>query len=122
MLSSYIEQSFVYGDSLQHCLVAIVYPKPAAVEKFKHDNPGVDYLQNDNFKKAILADMVKLADAHHCSSLEKPKAIHLVADGFSVENDLLTPTFKLKRNIAKNVFTEQINKMYKEIEEEAKGK
>ena len=38
--------------------------------------------------------------------------IHVVSDPFSVDNDLLTPTFKLKRNIAKNTYKEQIDKMY----------
>ena len=36
----------------------------------------------------------------------------MVSDAFTVDNDLLTPTFKLKRNIAKNVFQVQIDKMY----------
>lgn len=61
--------------------------------------------------------MVRLANEHHCSSLEKPKAIHLIADAFSIENDILTPTFKLKRNIATKVFKEQIDIMYKELTE-----
>lgn len=33
-------------------------------------------------------------------------------DPFTVENDILTPTMKIKRNIAKSMFSEQINKMY----------
>jgi long-chain acyl-CoA synthetase len=112
VLSTYVEQSFVYGDSLKNCLVVVVFPKQAAVDKFKNENPGVDHLTSTAFKKAVLDDMNRLATEHHCSSLEKPKAIHLVADGFSVDNDLLTPTFKLKRNIAKNVFQTQIDQMY----------
>lgn len=68
--------------------------------------------ENADFKKLILDDMIKLATSHQCSSLEKPKMIHLVSDPFSVDNDLLTPTFKLKRNIAKNTYKEQIDKMY----------
>jgi long-chain acyl-CoA synthetase len=31
---------------------------------------------------------------------------------FTVENDLLTPTFKLKRNEAKNYFISEIKDMY----------
>jgi long-subunit acyl-CoA synthetase (AMP-forming) len=33
-------------------------------------------------------------------------------DPFTIESDLLTPTMKLKRNIAKDKFKEQISKMY----------
>jgi len=33
---------------------------------------------------------------------------------WTVENDMVTPTFKLKRNIAKKKYQEQIDKMYEE--------
>jgi len=35
---------------------------------------------------------------------------------FSIENNLITSTFKLKRNIAKTVFKPQIDQMYKLVE------
>jgi len=33
----------------------------------------------------------------------------LLKDPFSIENDLLTPTMKLKRNVAKKVFQDRID-------------
>jgi long-subunit acyl-CoA synthetase (AMP-forming) len=33
-------------------------------------------------------------------------------EAFSVENDMLTPTMKLKRNVAKKVYDEEIEKTY----------
>lgn len=39
-------------------------------------------------------------------------AVTLVAEPFSVENNLLTPTFKLKRPQAKAAFQEAIDRMY----------
>lgn len=38
------------------------------------------------------------------TSLEKVKKVHLTMTPFTVENDLITPTFKIKRNIAKKYF------------------
>jgi long-chain acyl-CoA synthetase len=55
---------------------------------------------------------MKLATANKLNSLEKPKQITLLMDPFTIESDLLTPTMKLKRNIAKDKFKEQIIKMY----------
>ena len=49
-------------------------------------------------------DMIRLAQENKLSGLEKPKEIFLTPDLFTVENDILTPTFKLKRNSAKKVF------------------
>lgn len=54
------------------------------------------------------------AKEYNLTSLEKIKKIHLHGAPFTVENDLITPTFKIKRNIAKKVFQEQIDKLYAE--------
>jgi len=38
--------------------------------------------------------------------------VHLTEHVFTAENDLLTPTFKLKRNDAKKFFYKEIKAMY----------
>ncbi len=43
---------------------------------------------------------------------EIPQKIHLTETVFTAENDLLTPTFKLKRNEAKKYFLKEIKGMY----------
>jgi hypothetical protein len=43
---------------------------------------------------------------------ELAKDIYLEPTMFSADNDLLTPTFKLKRNVAKERFQAQIDRMY----------
>ena len=54
------------------------------------------------------------AKAKECNftSLEKIKKVHLTQTMFTVDNELITPTFKIKRNNAKNTFIEQINALY----------
>jgi long-subunit acyl-CoA synthetase (AMP-forming) len=47
---------------------------------------------------------MQLAVGAKFTSLEKPYEIYLEAEQFTVENNLITPTYKLKRNIAKQVF------------------
>ena len=42
--------------------------------------------------------------------------IHLSAEMFSVENNLLTPTFKLKRAEARAKFQQALETMYEELE------
>jgi len=46
------------------------------------------------------------AKAKECnlSGLEKIKKVYLTAEPFTVENDLITPTFKIKRNVAKKKY------------------
>lgn len=43
---------------------------------------------------------------------EIPQKLLITSTVFSVENDLLTPTFKVKRNEAKQYFLSQIKDMY----------
>lgn len=62
--------------------------------------------------KAIIENFNELAKANKLSGLEKIKKLHLLDDPFTIENDILTPTFKIKRNIAKNIFKEQITAIY----------
>ena len=63
-------------------------------------------------KKAINDQILTLATANKLNSLEKPKDMFMTNDAFSIENNILTPTFKLKRNIGSKIYKEQIDKMY----------
>ena len=60
-------------------------------------------------------DMNRLSVENKFSGLEKPKDIFLTLDAFSVENNILTPTYKIKRNIAREIFKEEITKMYENL-------
>jgi long-chain acyl-CoA synthetase len=59
------------------------------------------HLTNEKLIKAILF-----------SGLEKIKQILLLIDPFTIENEILTPTMKIKRNIAKKVFEKEIAELY----------
>lgn len=61
-------------------------------------------------------EIARISAENKLSGLEKPKDIYLTSDAFSVENNLLTPTFKLKRNIGREYFKEQINAMYEVLQ------
>lgn len=42
-------------------------------------------------------------------------AIYLHPEPFSIENGLMTPTFKVKRPQAKTAFQKQLNSMYEKL-------
>ena len=104
VLSPYIAQSFVYGDSLKNCLVAIVVPEESQAKAWCAANGKENACVEPEFKKLIMDDMLRLAKENKLSGLEKPKEIFLTLDAFTIENEILTPTFKLKRNVAKKVY------------------
>ncbi|XP_071729803.1 long chain acyl-CoA synthetase 7, peroxisomal-like [Rutidosis leptorrhynchoides] len=116
----FVAQSFIYGDSLNSCLVAIISVDPdvmkdwAASEGIKYDDLG-QLCKDPRAKAAVLSEMDAVAKEAQLRGFEFAKAVTLVAEPFSVENDLLTPTFKVKRPQAKAYFAKEISNMYAEL-------
>jgi len=118
--SHLIGQIFVYGDSLQHFLVAIVVPDRPALEKwcaengvaFEGDSGYAELLQSPRINKLYIDEMVHKAREAGLFGFEIPHKAHITQVAFTPDNDILTPTFKLKRNEAKKYFYDQIKSLY----------
>ena len=117
-LASSVGQIMIYGDPLKNCTVAIVSPDEEQVKLWAEANgkePSSVFADPD-FKAVVVDDMAQIAAAKQLSGLEKPKEIFLTSDPFSPDNGILTPTMKLRRNVARKVYQEQIDQMYSELE------
>jgi len=114
----------VYGDSFKNCIVAVVVPDGPTVEKWATANKKKGTLAelcNDaDLKKDILESMHETAKLNKLSSLEKPQELYLTEEAFSIENNILTPTFKLKRNIARDMYKDQLDQLYVELAKRGK--
>lgn len=108
--SSWIDQVWIHGDSLNDFVLLFAVLNPIKVKETWGESVDL----TDPEKIAVIQeDVLKLAVANKFNSLEKPKQFHLMLDPFTVENDILTPTMKLKRNVAKDKFTSTIEALYK---------
>ena len=111
-----IAQIFVYGDSLQNNLVAVVVPEKPILEKWATENSisgsYEEILASPQVNKLYLDDIKKQSKDAGFFGFETPLKIHITSTVFSIENDLLTPTFKVKRNEAKKFFFDKIKEMY----------
>lgn len=137
----YVQQVFLYGDSLKAELVAVVVPDPDALAKWAKDNNHAGdikvratrascflflscFLQQlcntPAVRDFILAEMNKTGKEQKLKGFEFAKAIYLESEPFSPENDLLTPTFKPKRPQLKNRYEPQISALYKELDAKPK--
>lgn len=67
---------------------------------------------NPHVRDAVLKSMQEEARVAQLRGFEQVQAIHLHPEPFTVENNLLTPTFKLKRPQAKTRFQAEIDTMY----------
>ncbi|RIB01319.1 hypothetical protein C2G38_2296505 [Gigaspora rosea] len=127
--SNLILQIFVHGDSLRDYLVAIVVPDPETFVPWANaltkknvslgDEKGLEILVYDKkVKRAFLGHMDEIANQSKLKGFEMVKDIHLSNVPFSVENNILTPTLKLKRHEAQKHFRKIIDKLYAEHETE----
>ena len=116
----YIEQIFVHGNSLKSYLICIAYPKKDdIINYFKNkgikeinENNYKNYLENEDLKKEIINIMDKFGRDNNLMGFELPKKIYLVKEPFTIDNQIMTPTMKLRRHFARKYFEEQINKLY----------
>jgi len=71
--------------------------------------------------KAVVQDSINaITKEHKLSGIERPHKLFLTHDPFTIENNILTPTFKMKRNVARDVYKPQIDAMYRELTKEGK--
>jgi len=97
-------------------MVFIVVDPPAvqnwAKQNGKSEELTDELMNDDGLRKAVMDSILNIAKENNFNSLEKPKQIKLVKDAWTIESDMLTPTMKTKRNIAKTRYAEDIAKMY----------
>ena len=115
--SPLIGQIFVYGDSLQSTLVAVVVPdEEVAVVWSKENNMNgqsfADLCRSELLSEKILMDIEAKSRDNGLKGFETVKAIILESQLFSLENGLMTPTFKLKRPEIRNAYESQIAALY----------
>ncbi|XP_045406689.1 long-chain-fatty-acid--CoA ligase 6 [Lemur catta] len=111
-----VAQVYVHGDSLKAFLVGIVVPDPEVLPSWAQkrgiEGTYAELCTNQDVKRAILDDMVRLGKESGLHSFEQVKAIHIHCDMFSVQNGLLTPTLKAKRPELREYFKKQIEELY----------
>ncbi|WAQ97581.1 ACSL5-like protein [Mya arenaria] len=116
-----IENVYVRSPHVaQSSLIAVIVPDPDTFPAFARDKLGLsgdmaELCNNEQVKKVIMEDITSVGKKAGLASFEQAKAIHLYPELFSVENELLTPTFKSKRNTLKVFFKKEIEEMYKDL-------
>ncbi|GFP82566.1 long chain acyl-coa synthetase 4 [Phtheirospermum japonicum] len=112
-----IDTIWVYGNSFESFLVAIVNPKQQAVEKWAEENEiSGDFnalCENLKVKKYFLGELTRIAKEKKLKGFEFIKAVHLDPVPFDMERDLITPTFKKKRPQLLKYYQDVIDSMYK---------
>lgn len=113
-----VEQIWVYGNSYESFLVAVVIPEKKEVQAFaKQQGISGEYstlLTNDKVRKYVMEEVNKAGKSKKLRGFEMIKSVWLDEEAWSVDNDLMTPSFKLKRPQLQKHYQKKIDEMYKE--------
>ena len=114
--SPFVAQIFVYGDSFRNDLVAVVSPDPDyllawAAERGLPQDLGA-LCRDAGVTSSVLKSIQEQSRAAKLFGFEQVKAVHLTPEVFSVENGLMTPTFKLKRPQLKAQYQNVLHALY----------
>ncbi|CAF4379284.1 unnamed protein product, partial [Adineta steineri] len=116
--SRFIGQIFVYGDSFENFLVAIIMLDDDYVKQWTIDQ-GYDIQTirslklNEKLKQVVLDDMLHEGKRRGLMSFEQVKAIEFINEPFTIENGLLTPTFKARRYAIEKKYKQLFQTIYK---------
>ncbi|CAF4157777.1 unnamed protein product, partial [Rotaria magnacalcarata] len=115
--SQFVSQVFVYGDSYKNFPVAIVVLNDDFIKRWiTKDDKNAQYNTEAKLKEHVLNDMLREGKKRGLMSFEQVKAIELIKEPFTIENGLLTPTFKSRRFAVEKKYKDFFIKLYQQID------
>ncbi|KXX81226.1 Long chain acyl-CoA synthetase 7, peroxisomal [Madurella mycetomatis] len=121
-----IAMAFVHGEPKEASLVGVFGIDPVQFAPFAskilkktvsaEDKAELKAVANDpRVKGAFLKLLDQIGKSHKFNSFERVKNCYLDIEPFTIDNELLTPTLKLKRPQTARAFRKEIDRMYEEI-------
>ena len=112
--SNYIQQIMIYGNSTMNYILAIICPdkQHCARELDITEEELIKDEENPKLKKLILNDLDRLAIEANFNGLEKVKFILLTFEGFTIQNECMTPTMKIVRKKVEIRYKNRIEKLF----------
>ncbi|MEI6847103.1 MAG: long-chain fatty acid--CoA ligase [Chlorobiaceae bacterium] len=112
--SPYVEQVIVIGEK-RPFLIALIVPdfskiREYALQKGIHAESDKELIQNKNILQIYEQLLQKISQ--QLATHEKVRKFLLIGEAFTVENDNMTPTLKLKRKAIINRYAAEIEKVY----------
>lgn len=112
-----IDSIWVYGNSFESFLVAVINPNKEALEHWaKENHVGGDFhslCENPRAKEYILGELATIAKEKKLKGYEFVKAVHLDPVLFDLDRGLLTPSYKKKRPQFFKYYQNIIDGMYR---------
>ncbi len=112
-LETEIAQAMVYGDD-QPYLVAILWPEEDVMREFARANGLENKIEilseNEDFRKLIRKSIDRVNT--RLSSIEKVRSFAFADSAFSINNEMLTPSMKIRRHKIRAAYEERLTALY----------
>ncbi len=113
-LESGISQSMVVGDKRPH-LVALIVPEEEFVTSYARDNnttPDLANLRNNPGFQEAIDEMIEHANKG-LTPVERVKRFIIASEPFSIENEQMTPTMKVRRHVLRELYGDALKALYR---------
>jgi long-chain acyl-CoA synthetase len=108
-----IAQAMVYGDKKPHVVALIVPDKEFMTEWAKSTgskNNMSELIENEDFRRVISQALDRTNE--NLSVIEKVRRFILTKEEFTVENEMMTPTLKVRRHVITEKYGPQLETLY----------
>jgi len=112
-LSAYIDQVMLYGFNRQHNVALIVAAMPA-VEQYAEGlgiSGSAESILNEPRIRQLFKEQLERYGKDF-KGFERPQNFALLSEEWGIDNGLLTPTLKLKREVVEEQFKAQIDSLF----------
>ena len=116
--SLFVKQIFIYGDSYRNYLIGFVVPEESFVMKWAQSVPSFaglsfnEICKSQLFHQQLSFEFQRIFKEKQLKGFERISKFKVEPDVWTVDEDLVTPTFKLRRRNLKTKFNESIKTMY----------
>ncbi|KAJ7965571.1 Long chain acyl-CoA synthetase [Quillaja saponaria] len=115
--SSFVDNIMLHADPFHSFCVALVVAAQPALEEWA-SNQGIHYsdfhdlCKKDETVKEVHASLVQAAKKGRLEKFEIPAKIKLLPDPWTPESGLVTAALKIKREVIRKAFAEELSKLY----------
>ncbi len=109
-----IHQAMVYGDKRPH-LVALLIPDTDFVREWSESNLShpedlSNLMANAQFRAAMGRVLERVNS--QLNPIERVRRFVLSSEELTIENEMMTPTLKIRRHIVRENFSDQLEALY----------
>eukprot|EP01080_Neovahlkampfia_damariscottae_P000077 gene77-4326_t len=120
--SKFIDQIFVYGDSLATFVLAVVVPKMETVNlwaKSENIDLGYDLSKCETLKKKLIQEITDIGLEAKKPAYEIPFDIIIETEKFTSDNGKMTSSNKIARATLNKFYKKPMRKIYDDLEEKS---